>query len=115
MREIAFRVMSRVSLDTRTEESRVSSTPRNAQKRNSAMPTLTSVSSVRTLLRLRLAKTSEVRFILSPGLGRQHALFEVENATRPLGGVRIVRHHDDRLLEFLIEAYEQVEDLVGRL
>ena len=34
---------------------------------------------------------------------------------RALGGVRVVRHHDDGLLELPVEPLEQVEDLVGRL
>ena len=42
-------------------------------------------------------------------------LFQVQHAARPLGGVRIVRHHHDRLLEFLVEPLQQRQHFAGRL
>jgi hypothetical protein len=37
----------------------------------------------------------------------------VQDATGPRRGQRVVRDHDDRLLELAVEQAEQVEDLAG--
>ena len=46
---------------------------------------------------------------------RQHALLEVQRPLGALGGVRIVRDHDDRLAVLAVERLQQVEDLVAGL
>src|SRR6266446_223658 len=62
-----------------------SSTARSDANRKTAIATLSTVRTVRRLLR------------------------------RALGGVRIVGHHDDRLLEFLIEPLQQGQHFAGGL
>src|SRR5262245_1632947 len=116
MREMRLRVTSRVSLPTLIAESSVSSTPRSAQNRNSAITTLSMVRMVRRLLRNRLTRTREKRFMASPrrSVG-QHALVEMQHPVGALGGVRIVGDHDDRLLELLVEPLQQLQDLLARL
>src|SRR5262245_41969239 len=116
MSEMRLRVTSRPSLPTLIAESSVSSTPRSAQNRNSAITTLSMVRMVRRLLRNRFTTTSENRFMASPrrSVG-QHALVEVQHPAGALGGVRIVGDHDDGLLELAIEPLEQLEDLFPRL
>src|SRR5262245_25340496 len=109
-----LRVTSRASLPTLIEAFSVSSTPRNPQNRNKATTTLSMVRMVRRLLRPRLTSTSEKK-PTAPSLVGQHALFEVERSTGALGRVRVVRHHHDRLLEFLVEPVEQREDLLAGL
>src|SRR5690242_19928927 len=117
MSEILLRVTRRVSLPTLIEACSVSSTPRSAQNRNSAIITLSIVRIVRRLLRPRFTSTSESRLIVSSSgrahdgiraaLGLEHALLEVQAPARALGGVRVVRHHHDRLLELAVEPLEQ--------
>ena len=48
-------------------------------------------------------------------VGVEHALVEVDHAVGPRGRLRVVRHHDDRLAELLVQAPQQLEDLVARL
>src|SRR5262245_10766271 len=115
MSEIALRVTRRASLPTRIDASSVSRTPRSVQNRNSATTTLMVVRNVRILLRPRLTSTSERRFMRASRLLRQLALFEVNEPLGALGGMRIVRHHDDRLLELGVETLQQREDFLGRL
>ena len=50
-----------------------------------------------------------------PAPRRQHALLEVQRPPRAIGGVRIVRDHDDRLAVIAIERLQQIEDLVAGL
>src|SRR5262252_4278092 len=111
--EMRLRVTSRDSLPTLIAELSVSSTPRSAQNRNSAITTLSMVRIVRRLLRNRLTRTRENRFMSSPrrSVG-QHALVEVQHPVGALGGVRIVGHHDDGLLELAVESLEQLQDLL---
>ena len=45
----------------------------------------------------------------------QHALVEVQRPLGALGGVRIVRDHDDRLAVIAVERLQQIEDLVAGL
>ena len=45
----------------------------------------------------------------------EQALLEVQRAPRALGGVRVVRDHDDRLAVLAVERLQQVEDLVAGL
>ena len=45
----------------------------------------------------------------------QHALLEVQRPPGALGGVRIVRDHDDGLAVLAVERLQQVEDLVAGL
>jgi hypothetical protein len=40
--------------------------------------------------------------------------FELDDAMRLLRGLRVVRHHHDRLAHFLVETREQMQDLLGR-
>src|SRR5438477_4978845 len=100
-------------------ESKPSSTARSAENRNTATATLITVSSVRRLLRAALFSTSPKNFIASslPDLLRfdQRALFEMERPLRAFGRVRIVSHHDDRLLVFVVEPLQQGEHFAGRL
>src|SRR6266481_490290 len=44
----------------------------------------------------------------------KHALFEVDHAARLVGGLRVVRHHEDRLVELAVQAVEQAEDFLSR-
>src|SRR5512145_1374744 len=108
MIDTALRVISRFSLPTRIEAASVSSTPRREQNRNSAIITLSVVSAVRTLLRPRFTSTSDRSFTAARP-SREHALVEVHHAMRALGGVRIVRDHDDGLLVLPVEALEELE------
>ena len=43
------------------------------------------------------------------------ALLEMQHVLRARRGVRIVRHHDDRLALLLVQRLQQVEDLIARL
>src|SRR5437867_889605 len=56
-----------------------------------------------------------MRMVRGLRLVGQHALVEVDDPLGALGGVRIVGHHDDGLLELPVEPVEQLEDLLGRL
>ena len=42
------------------------------------------------------------------------ALFQMQQPLGPLGGVRIVRHHEDGLVQLLPQNAEEVQDFVGR-
>src|SRR6185295_18666563 len=68
-----------------------------------AIPSIVRI--VRSGCRNRFLRTILTSFTGAPSL--QLALVEVAADVRPLGGVRIVRHHHDRLLEFLVQALEQ--------
>src|SRR5205807_7756235 len=46
---------------------------------------------------------------------RQHALLEMQDLPRLLGRVRVVCHHDDRLVEFVVQALQQPQDFLGGL
>src|SRR5256886_8766617 len=76
-----------------------------------AMPSM--VSTVRRRCRNRFLRTILSSFTPAPLL--QLALVEVPHDMRPLDGVRIVRHHHDGLLEFLVQPLEQREHLFGGL
>src|SRR2546427_2707012 len=39
----------------------------------------------------------------------------MQDLPRLLGRVRVVRHHDDRLVEFVVQALQQPQDLLGGL
>src|SRR5262245_4902531 len=72
----------------------------------------TTVSAVRSLwrnafLRTRSATNTTCRSI------DQHALFEVDQAMRLLRRLRVVRDHDDRLVELDVEAVEQTQNLAA--
>src|SRR5438105_10146 len=56
---------------------------------------------------VRLAVECHNQFLL---LLDQPPLLQMQFALSPLGGVRIVRHHDDRLVQVLAEHAEQVEN-----
>src|SRR6185503_2899766 len=43
----------------------------------------------------------------------EHALLEMNEPVRLLRGLRIVRHHDDRLAQVVVQPLEQPEDLLG--
>ena len=45
----------------------------------------------------------------------ERALLEMQQVRGALGGVRVVRHHDDRLLELLVQPLQQREDFRRRL
>src|SRR2546422_8452680 len=76
-----------------------------------AIPTI--VSAVRRRCRNRFLNTSRRSFTAGPSL--QFALVQVAYEVRALGGVRVVRHHHDGLLEFLVQPLEQREHLFGGL
>src|SRR5438445_12603984 len=76
-----------------------------------AIPTM--VSAVRRRCRNRFLNTSRRSFTAGPSL--QFALVQVAYEVRALGGVRVVRHHHDGLLEFLVQPLEQREHLFGGL
>ena len=42
----------------------------------------------------------------------QHALFEVDHPVRLLGGLRVVRHHHDRLADLPVQPLQQAENLL---
>src|SRR2546421_18680 len=63
--------------------------------------------------RNRFLRTILSSFTPAPSL--QLALVEVAHGMRPLDGVRIVRHHHDGLLEFLVHPLEQRQHLFGGL
>src|SRR5437773_6225191 len=91
-----------------------SRTARRAVNRKTAIATLITVSTVRRLLRRAPLKIRPRNFIGALSHLRlldQRALLEVQNPRGTLGGVRIVRHHDDRLLEFRIEPLNQRQHL----
>src|SRR5207244_13143626 len=76
-----------------------------------AIPTM--VSAVRRRCRNRFLNTSRRSFTAGPSL--QFALVQVAYEVRALGGVRVVRHHHDGLLEFLVQPLEQRENLFAGL
>src|SRR2546427_1174592 len=76
-----------------------------------AIPTM--VSAVRRRCRKRFLKTSRSSFTAGPSL--QFALVQVAYEMGALGGVRVVRHHHDGLLELLVQPLEQRQDLLGGL
>src|SRR5438105_4526045 len=76
-----------------------------------AIPTM--VSAVRRRCRKRFLKTSRRSFTAGPSL--QFALVQMAYEMRALGGVRVVRHHHDGLLELPIEPLEQRQHLLGGL
>src|SRR5213078_1220857 len=76
-----------------------------------AIPTM--VSAVRRRCRKRFLKASRSSFTAGPSL--QFALVQVAYEMRALGGVRVVRHHHDGLLELPIEPLEQRQHLLGGL
>src|SRR5262245_44607462 len=89
-----------------------SSTARSDANRKTAIATLITVRMVRRLLRFALFTTRLKYFIVLPdfrGVFDQRALLEMQQAGRALGGVRIVRHHHDRLLVFLVQPLQQRE------
>src|SRR6266508_5932812 len=92
-----------------------SSTARSAAKRNTAIATLITVSSVRRLLRFALLRTRLRNFMVRslpdlldprdlPDLLRfdERALLEVQDALGALRGMGVVRHHHDGLLVFRV-------------
>src|SRR5256712_4806821 len=70
------------------------------------------VSAVRRRCRKRFLKASRRSFTAGPSL--EFALVQVAYQVRALGGVRVVRHHHDRLRELLVQPLEQRENLLGR-
>src|SRR4030095_12815004 len=77
------------------------------------------VRKVRRLLRSALLITNRQSFIAGSLPSRsgpgQNALVQVHDPVRALRGVRVVGHHDDRLLEVRVQLTEQVEDLLRGL
>src|SRR5689334_21925344 len=112
--EILLRVTRRLRLPTLIDSWSVSSTPPSAQNRNTPTITLSVVRIVRRLLRPRFTSTSRKTLTTSPRSVGQHALVEMQDGLRALGRVRIVRDHDDRLLVLLVQALEQLQDLLAR-
>src|SRR5467141_2218235 len=76
-----------------------------------AIPSIVRI--VRSRCRNRFLRTILSSFTLAPSL--QLAFVEVPHDVRSLGGVRIVRHHHDGLLELLVQPLEQREHLFGGL
>src|SRR5262245_7795870 len=89
-------------------------TVRRIRKNVTNTATDASVRNVRNLLRptFRIAiLASPTGF--SPVSGREPALVQVVHGARALGRGRIVRDHDDGLVEFLVQLLEQLQDVVG--
>src|SRR5262252_10931541 len=107
--------MRRVWLPTLMEACSVSSTPRSAQKRNSATTTLSMVRMVRRLLRPRLIRISLKTLMAGSSLCLQQAFFQLELPLGVLRGVWIVGHHHNGLLELTVESFQKIQDLLGGL
>ena len=73
-----------------------------------------SVNVVRNFRRQTFFQMSGRNF-MTLAVSRQDAFVEVQRAPGALGGVRIVRDHDDRLAVIAVERLQQVEDLVAGL
>ena len=69
------------------------------------------VLSVRIQFLRRCLRTRGANFIS----GSQHSFLQVPLRVGARGGPRIVRHHHDRLAEFLVERLHQVENLFRAL
>src|SRR5712691_1824150 len=114
MREVERMVTRRVDEAASAPALKPSSTARSAANRNTAIATLITVSSVRRLLRFALLRTRPMNFTM-PSLSDlllrfdEGALLEMKDARGALGGVRVVRHHHDRLLVFLVQPLQQRE------
>src|SRR6266566_4951620 len=76
-----------------------------------AIPSI--VRTVRSRCRNRFLRTILTSFTGAPSL--QLALVEVADDVRALDRVGIVRHHDDGLLEFLVEPLQQRQHFFGGL
>src|SRR5690606_14237050 len=87
-------------------------TVRSSTKATMAMATPSTVSSARTRFRPTLRTAMEARFT---NASHQVAVVEPPHGAGALRGSRVVRDHDDRLLELPIQALEQIQDLVGAL
>src|SRR5262245_2596767 len=110
--EILLRTTSRDSLPTLMASWSVSRMPPSVQNRNSATATLAMVRNVRSLFRNRLTITSlNMRASRGSRSVGQDALVEVVPALRALGGVRIVGHHHDGLLELPVQPVDEREHL----
>src|SRR5262249_53340933 len=75
------------------------------------MPTI--VSTVRSLWRRAFLRTSSATYMAGRRSVDQHAFFEMNQAMRLFSGLRVVRHHDDRLAELAVQAIEQAENFDG--
>src|SRR3954469_7720801 len=98
--------VAELAADTASNPSRMA---RSEANRKTARPTLIIVNAVRRLLRRALFRTRPMNFmvVLSAansadrrrGLFDQRPFLEVQQVRCAFGGVRIVSHHHDRLLE----------------
>ena len=88
-----------------------SSTARSDANRKTATATLSTVSAVRRLLRRALFRIRRQELHAATNV----PFSRCSTAARALGGVRIVRHHDDRLLELGVQPLQQSQDLLARL
>ena len=53
--------------------------------------------------------------VLMPAASRPELpLLEMQHVLRARGGVRVVRHHDDRLALLLVQRLQQIENLIAR-
>src|SRR5581483_12188029 len=65
--------------------------------------------------RPRLAANRSVRRDSRPGVADQPPLLQVQDALRPGGGLRVVRHHDDRLVQLRPQDLHERQHLGGTL
>src|SRR5690349_19751437 len=105
--EIALRVTSRALEAAAAPAYQASTTVRSSPNASTAIARPVMVSSVRSRCRNALRKTSLRR-------NNQLALFEVHQRSRRLRRVRVMRHHDDRLAELLVQALQHRQDVARR-
>src|SRR4051794_14624250 len=113
MIETLWRVASRSFAAFSMPTFHASTVVRRRTKAITATDAPSTVRPVRNLLRNALRAATPRRFI-APSR-KEPALVEAPGDRRPLGRCRVVRHHQDRLLELAVQRLEQGQDLVGAL
>src|ERR1044071_3880553 len=113
MRETRWRVIMRLVAAAATPAFHVPTIVRIRPNAITAVAIPSTVSAVRS--RCRTTFLSTILRSFTPTASLQLALVEVPYQVRPLGSVRVVRHHQDRLLVLPIQTLEQRQDLLRRL
>src|SRR6266566_2945439 len=113
MRETRWRVIMRLVAAPATPAFHAPTIVRIRPNAITAVAIPSTVSAARSRCRTTFLRTILRSFTPAPSL--QLALVEVPHQVRPLRGVRVVRHHQDRLLELPIQTLEQRQDLLRRL
>src|SRR5207247_8310545 len=113
MKETLWCVIMRFAADAATPAFHAPTMVRIRPNAMTAVAIPSIVSTVRSRCRNTFLRTILTSFTAAPSL--ELALVEVAHDVRPLDRVRIVRHHHDGLLEFLVQPLEQREHLFGGL